>query len=173
MSKVSPVAAVSTPPVPLFWSRRLSRILEKRGSCECYKSVICAFPMVLLLWANKWEKFKNPKCVQTMCLWFWSSRKKSILCILSRSYFFVAEGIVFSPNILPWVCCYGNTKRKAQQCGSLSKYRWHQWTQRRKKNFDFNAQQWPVNPLAVLWLFSWTWRYVLYTERLIWSTRQP
>uniref|UniRef100_A0A8C4E377 Uncharacterized protein n=1 Tax=Dicentrarchus labrax TaxID=13489 RepID=A0A8C4E377_DICLA len=33
MSKVSPVAAVSTPPVPLFCSRRLSRILEKRGSC--------------------------------------------------------------------------------------------------------------------------------------------
>uniref|UniRef100_A0AAX7UZ27 Uncharacterized protein n=1 Tax=Astatotilapia calliptera TaxID=8154 RepID=A0AAX7UZ27_ASTCA len=30
MSKVSPVAAVSTPPVPRFCSRRLSRILLKR-----------------------------------------------------------------------------------------------------------------------------------------------
>uniref|UniRef100_A0A3B3HN57 Uncharacterized protein n=1 Tax=Oryzias latipes TaxID=8090 RepID=A0A3B3HN57_ORYLA len=34
MSKVSPTAAVSTPPVPRFCSRRLSRILEKRGSCR-------------------------------------------------------------------------------------------------------------------------------------------
>lgn len=34
MSKVSPVAAVSTPPVPLFCSRRLSRILLNRGSCS-------------------------------------------------------------------------------------------------------------------------------------------
>lgn len=33
MSKVSPVAAVSTPPVPLFCSLRLSRIFLKRGSC--------------------------------------------------------------------------------------------------------------------------------------------
>uniref|UniRef100_A0A3B3CU41 Uncharacterized protein n=1 Tax=Oryzias melastigma TaxID=30732 RepID=A0A3B3CU41_ORYME len=33
MSKVSPTAAVSTPPVPRFCSRRLSRILEKRASC--------------------------------------------------------------------------------------------------------------------------------------------
>uniref|UniRef100_A0A8C5GLN7 Uncharacterized protein n=1 Tax=Gouania willdenowi TaxID=441366 RepID=A0A8C5GLN7_GOUWI len=32
MSKVSPVAAVSTPPVPRFCRRRLSSILENRGS---------------------------------------------------------------------------------------------------------------------------------------------
>lgn len=38
MSKVSPVAAVSTPPVPLFCSRRLSRILLNRGSCS---GVVC------------------------------------------------------------------------------------------------------------------------------------
>lgn len=34
MSKVSPVAAVSTPPVPLFCRRRLSRILLNRESCS-------------------------------------------------------------------------------------------------------------------------------------------
>ena len=34
MSKVSPVAAVSTPPVPLFCSLRFSRIFENRGSWE-------------------------------------------------------------------------------------------------------------------------------------------
>lgn len=34
MSKVSPVAAVSTPPVPLFCSRRWSRILLNLGSCS-------------------------------------------------------------------------------------------------------------------------------------------
>lgn len=33
MSTVSPVAAVSTPPVPLFCSLRFSRIFLKRGSC--------------------------------------------------------------------------------------------------------------------------------------------
>lgn len=33
MSKIPPTAAVSTPPVPLFCSRRLSRILGKRVSC--------------------------------------------------------------------------------------------------------------------------------------------
>lgn len=41
MSKVSPVAAVSTPPVPLFCSRRLSRILGKRGSCRYQSFVNC------------------------------------------------------------------------------------------------------------------------------------
>lgn len=34
MSKVLPVAAVSTPPVPRFCSLRFSRILEKRLSCK-------------------------------------------------------------------------------------------------------------------------------------------
>lgn len=32
MSYTSATAAVSTPPVPRFWSRRFSKILEKRGS---------------------------------------------------------------------------------------------------------------------------------------------
>lgn len=41
MSKVSPVAAVSTPPVPRFCSRRLSRILLKRGSCKLESFITC------------------------------------------------------------------------------------------------------------------------------------
>uniref|UniRef100_A0A6Q2WZS7 Uncharacterized protein n=1 Tax=Esox lucius TaxID=8010 RepID=A0A6Q2WZS7_ESOLU len=38
ISKVSPVAAVSTPPVPLFCRRRFSRIFPKRLSCRIIRS---------------------------------------------------------------------------------------------------------------------------------------
>lgn len=134
MSKVSPVAAVSTPPVPLFWSRRLSRILAKRGSCNVTNQWFIRFQ-----WSYYCRQINKRNLrilnVFKQCVFGFGLREKKVYSVhLVTLLFFMAEGIVFSPNILPWVCYYGNTKRKAQQCGSLSKDRWHQWTQRRKTN---------------------------------------
>uniref|UniRef100_A0A3B4AXT0 Uncharacterized protein n=1 Tax=Periophthalmus magnuspinnatus TaxID=409849 RepID=A0A3B4AXT0_9GOBI len=52
MSNVSPVAAVSTPPVPLFCSLRLSSILENLASCIRYSDEIACHEDYYLFFDN-------------------------------------------------------------------------------------------------------------------------
>lgn len=103
---------------------------------QCYKSVICAFPMVLLLWANNREKFKNPKCVQTMCLWFWSSRKKSLFCASCHA-------LIFS-----WLKRLCSVLIYYRECVVMA-------IQKGKYNSVAHCQRLFCD------YFSWTWRYVL------------